>query len=631
MIMKREELFLATTALEDFWDKEAKILFLGEWCLLYNRREDWQKLDHNVLDYPWNNRAEMLKAYNYCQTLYEEILPCLKIQLNNIHGTTHSIRYWEIILGSWLIRYIHALYDRYMCVKRALEITKQLRTITLAETSFTTPFDFHHFEALYIDDLFNLQLYSQVCDFLQIKVDKVQHIEIANNALWDAKERRPNRRMLFSCLKYIVRVISEVHFKIFSRHIPVWAIDIYAALKERLSIMIALGGKLMIFGVRRGDEKVKILKKSIKVDDKIRDILVEKVARCFVKDDFTKFLIMTLKHNFPVLFLEGYSDVIKIAKGYISKRPKVLLTATGFRSSTLYPFIAAGASESGTRLITIQHGGRFGTIKSDPMEYFDQRVSDEYWSWGWEKGLSKKCRPMPSMIIRNLKRKSFVESGIKNVPVIKKVLYCGNNYPRYQIMFWSNPIGPQVKEYIEWHHRWMYGLTKGTRKNTLVRLYPGNDYGWPQKEMLLDKYPGMKIDDCKLSLKKMLTMHDLIVVDNNHTVMLQSLVMNKPTILFWDPKYNELRKSAMIYYEELRRVGILYFSPEEAAQKTNDVLNRTADWWFSSEVQNVRKEFCEKFAFCTRDFASYWKRSLLKVINESCYSRKVSEKNDLYS
>ena len=199
---------------------------------------------------------------------------------------------------------------------------------------------------------------------------------------------------------------------------------------------------------------------------------------------------------------------------------------------------------------------------------------------------------------------------INNVPVVRKVLYCGNNFPRYQIMFWTNPIGPQVKEYIEWQHRWVSGLTKEALEKTLVRLYPGNDYGWRQKDRMVNIYTGIKIDDCKLSLKKMLIMYDLVVVDNNHTVMLQSLAINKPTILFWNPNYNELRKSARVYYEELRRVGVLYYSPEEAAQKTNEVLNNPADWWFSKDVQNVRKEFCRKFAFCPMDSAKYWEKSL---------------------
>ena len=405
MIMQREELFLATTALEDFWDKESKILFLGEWCLLYDRMHAWQSLNYEVLDYPWDNRYKMLKAHNFCQALYENMLPFFKDQLNIIHGTTHDIRYWEIIIGPWLIRYIHALYDRYICVKKAIKITRHLRTITLSETCFISPFDFHHFGTLCIDDLFNLQLYSQVCDYFQIKSDKVQkeEVKITKNAIKKIKWLRSSRRILITSLKYFVSSTSTVHFKINRGCTPYWAIDIYAPLREKFFIRKALKNKLLILDIKNIENKLKRLKGSISINDEIRNVIVKNGLRYFGKDDFTKFLVITLKQNLPVMYIEGYYDAMKVVRNYISKRPRALLTATGFHSSTLYPFIAANTSEGGTKLITIQHGGSFGATEVSPMEYFDQKVSDEYWSWGWENGLNKKCRPMPSLIIKNIK------------------------------------------------------------------------------------------------------------------------------------------------------------------------------------------------------------------------------------
>jgi len=42
--------FLVTTADERTWPKDRPILFLGEWCRLYNRRHVWSKLDAIVAD-----------------------------------------------------------------------------------------------------------------------------------------------------------------------------------------------------------------------------------------------------------------------------------------------------------------------------------------------------------------------------------------------------------------------------------------------------------------------------------------------------------------------------------------------------------------------------------------------------
>lgn len=40
-------MFLATTALSEFWDKDQEILFLGSWCLRYDRRSEWGNLNLN--------------------------------------------------------------------------------------------------------------------------------------------------------------------------------------------------------------------------------------------------------------------------------------------------------------------------------------------------------------------------------------------------------------------------------------------------------------------------------------------------------------------------------------------------------------------------------------------------------
>ena len=40
--MKR---LLVTTALEETWEVDAPLLFLGEWCRAYNRKHIWSKMD----------------------------------------------------------------------------------------------------------------------------------------------------------------------------------------------------------------------------------------------------------------------------------------------------------------------------------------------------------------------------------------------------------------------------------------------------------------------------------------------------------------------------------------------------------------------------------------------------------
>ncbi len=151
-------MFLATTALNDFWETEKDILFLGKWCLLYSRRKVWGELNYKILAYPWDNQAAFEKAQKYCKHTYKKILPILANCLNIINKKNNSIRYWEIIIGPWLLHYVHSLYDRYSCLMTAFKEYHDLETICLSESSYVTPIDLEAFKLLSTDDPYNLQL-----------------------------------------------------------------------------------------------------------------------------------------------------------------------------------------------------------------------------------------------------------------------------------------------------------------------------------------------------------------------------------------------------------------------------------------------------------------------------------------
>ena len=61
-IMK--EYTIVTTALEETWpDDKQSVLFLGEWCRLYSRKHRWEKMDAEVLEYPWDDRVKLYQNY----------------------------------------------------------------------------------------------------------------------------------------------------------------------------------------------------------------------------------------------------------------------------------------------------------------------------------------------------------------------------------------------------------------------------------------------------------------------------------------------------------------------------------------------------------------------------------------
>jgi putative transferase (TIGR04331 family) len=157
--------FLATTALEEFWDTDQPIVFLGDWCTLYARREIWEKLDYQILKSPYDSDNVGEDIYSAVSEIYEKILPILGVKLNEIHGVNYGERYWRITIGPWFQWYLPTLYDHFLHIKIALKQYPEFTTFGLTSASFVTPLDTMDFVELRKSDIYNLQLYTRILKF----------------------------------------------------------------------------------------------------------------------------------------------------------------------------------------------------------------------------------------------------------------------------------------------------------------------------------------------------------------------------------------------------------------------------------------------------------------------------------
>ena len=82
--MTRGKIFLATTAIEEFWDKTSEIMFLGPWCIsdkICIESDDYT--ENKTVPSPWYLPAKRIDAYNYCRSLYEMTITKLSISLTS--------------------------------------------------------------------------------------------------------------------------------------------------------------------------------------------------------------------------------------------------------------------------------------------------------------------------------------------------------------------------------------------------------------------------------------------------------------------------------------------------------------------------------------------------------------------
>jgi putative transferase (TIGR04331 family) len=586
---------LCTTALKEFWDLDAdQLLFLGEWCRRYDRREDWQDLNYAILPHPWDDREAMHRAAAYEEEIYEELLETLGEFLSQAHEERHSKQYWRIILGPWLLHYTQILHERYLCLRLALDRHPELSTIALAASSFRIPRHYwdHTWGSTW--DPYNLQIYTSVLQAMGHKPQQVR--DFAWSFDLDFRKKRPLWRRIF---KKLGRTLAP-HW---AQRAPILLVDMHLNPKQVIQLMARTRFKARWCPLPES-EKWANGDSSLNLHPARQDLATLDPRN---NDSLRSILIKTLPHNFPLIYLEGYKSLRDWVKQTSRKSAtSTVLTANSFHGNETFKFLAAELGERGAKLIAIQHGGSYGSAYHNPVELLERKAADEFWSWGWgspEDGL----RPMPSPKLSLLAAKRRLKANDN----MNYIFFAGNTLPRYYYHNWSCPTGNQFVQYLNWQIRFIKALKGEVRAKLIFRPNPMHDWGWGVRLRLRDACPDLQMDDPEDDFYEELLGASLKVCDMNQTTLLESLGANIPTIAFWDPNLWELRPEAEPYFQRLREAGILYNSPEEAGDAVNCVWPEVEAWWSQREVQQARKKFAHRFALHSPHWIHDWRKYLL--------------------
>jgi putative transferase (TIGR04331 family) len=149
----------------------AKIIFLGKWCNLYTQKDAYKIQDKKSVSYHWNNRTKLKQDYKIIVKHYKYLLKKLTIILNNIHKVNKQERYWNILIGPWLLRLLTIYFDRYIQIKKIIKKNPNLKAISIKSVPYKfTPNDTQEFVDLCIDDPFNENICAEILKELQVNI-----------------------------------------------------------------------------------------------------------------------------------------------------------------------------------------------------------------------------------------------------------------------------------------------------------------------------------------------------------------------------------------------------------------------------------------------------------------------------
>ena len=587
------EMFLVTTADQRFWKTDEKILFLGEWCRLYEQKAVWSELNHEVLPWHWYDQAKLIRDTRYIQELQNKILLILTPKLNELHGVDHSSRYWRITLGTWLFYITAVFFDRFASVRNAIESQRASHTwIPLQDITNYIPKDFVEFENWLGKDSYNFLIYSWIIQQL-----KEIPFEIKNNIQEPFPlEKTPPKPSLN--WKTIIKKLVEGY----SRCVPdrfnqIVLISSYLKPWSLASLQVTLGQIPYLIGPQIDTPQVQI-----------NGGMRKEMELSFAENPFEEILEKIIPLQIPKVYIEGYSEMRRRALRNFPKSPKLIYTSIGLYFDEGFKFWAAEMVEQGIKLVSSQHGGHYGNCLISTKEDHEIACSDRYISWGWKKENTSKVTPLPSGKL------AAICQTLKPNPK-GKILLVEPDMTLQSKSLNTVPFGSNFLKHMDNNRCFIEGLLPEVRKQLFVRLKP-QDLGYGSMERWKEFDPNIFIYRGGESIFRQINRSRLLVVSYNSTTHLEALSANFPTLFFWRQDVNELRPSAQHDHELMHQAGIFHKSPESAAEKINAIYLDPLGWWFSPEIQKARERFCLKYAWTTKTWRSDWKNELLSIAQE---------------
>jgi putative transferase (TIGR04331 family) len=562
--------FLITTAEERTWVTDQPILFLGEWCKQFSKRQEWENIDNEIVPYHWDDRKKLQNDYLFLQDLHEELLKELALELNRQHNVDHSLRYWRILLGPWLMYFVEIVFDRWEMIKRA-EADFEIVGVNIIESEQDkiTPGNMSQFNNILTSDTWNEALFGEL-----IK----NYTSITYNIIPGKYSANPGEESDFNYLRFLRNKLFHLATKISSFLIndnEAFLVSTYLPLSQELLLQIRL-------------KQFPGIWETIPAPGSIYDSEKRKWKLGNNEhNNFGSIIRDLIPKHLPTLYLEGYLNLVDVIQNLKwPKNPKFIFTSNSFFSDDVFKAWAAHKVENGSLLIIGQHGGNYGTCPISPLEEHEYSIGDLWLSWGWSDYNRPKIRPLFNF--KMLKLNYSRDEGGAALIVCMLV-------PRYSYRMINFHISGQWLQYFNDQCRFVTSLPDHIKRKIIVRLQP-QDYGWHQKQRWIEKFPNVSIDEGRTRINKLIRKSRIYISTYNATTFLESMVTNFPTLIFWDQRFYEISDMALPYYNRLKTVGIFHETPESAANMLEGIWDDIGAWWYSRQVQTVREEFCLHFS-----------------------------------
>ena len=499
------------------------------------------------------------------------LLAHLRNILNEFHGVEQSLEYYDLVAGAWLEFFMQSIYFAWYEVSSG-NISSELGPIPVIHRSH---------EALVIakDIRWHQHLRAAVSKLIEgHSIENWRFDQRATDITNDIRGRLVQKSFTTIATSKPKIIITDPCFKCSYRD---WATAVW---RWRKWI------------------RVDNMRYPIYTSASI-DILWRKNKLNEMRSQSNKFLDLVttlLPLYIPVTLLEGFKSYRESALELKLHRPNAVYSATSLHSCFTFNLLIAEWRQEGTKLLYHQHGGGYGMEKDMIVEDYELRVSDRYYSWGWNRA-GASIRPLSPAI-------TYPSSRIKN----DKTLLITTDFPRLPYKLMHSPM-PAT---IELMHRNVCEFLKTYSKkdNLIIRPYPV-DMGWGILDAMRLVSVGASFNT-RSRLSTLINESRLTVISYLGTTWLETLGLNIPTICFYNSESYHFREEVESHIAALHDVGILHNSGKDVALFIASLGNDIEAWWKSWKVQEVRLQFVKHYANFSPNWMMDWENEFQSIADD---------------
>ena len=557
-----------------FKKNNEKNILIGSWCLLDKRiKENFNENEYKVAKYHWDDKKKLSTDILYIEKVYKYFLDQLTYNLNIFHKTDYDRDLWQIILGMWLKQYISFLFDRweqFISVSKNFKISEATLIKFDSEERFIPSNHYNYWFQIHHTN-WNHWIFSKM-----VKNEKklnFSYIEDSNQLekkpyFYEGKESAFKETLSKFFLKFLPNqnlVISNLYLPQFYKlklHLKYNKYIIKNNFEQRYEKKVNINSRKEIFNNIKGF------------------------------DDFTNFLSSLLYLNIPCSFFENLKYLKEKAENSVlPQSPNMILTSTDYVFNDFFKiYCASRKREKNTKIIFFQHGSYFN-LECALGDDFEANISDKFLTYGPSPILNK---TIPLFMFNIIKKKIKKNSTAKGILISHffSMSYPSeyNSLPRYysDTLTYNNLISDFVKKI----NKNLLSITDIKIKKSNIRIYKSNFPVESLKKVLPKinfKYGGLPVWQESKKYK-------IVIETLNGTGFLEAMHLNIPVILLIKPTINQFKLKYKDYYENLKMVNILFTDGEKAAEFVNSIYENPLTWWNKKETQEIRRNFCSKFA-----------------------------------